>query len=221
MKVGTDAMVLGASIIVKGKSKALEVGTGTGVISLMLAQQNSDIELLAVEIDSLSAEEADANFKSSPWSNRMAVNQIDFLEYSTSEKFDLIFSNPPYYTSTNLNEDARMAKAKHESSLPILPFLKKVSDLMMPNADFWIIIPKSDQEKWVKAGDSVNLQMRSKIDISGKPSTIPNRVILQFNRGAITPLVTSHLTIRRENGHYSDDYIALTKEFHHKDLSRI
>ena len=119
MKVGTDAMVLGASIDVTDKIKGLEVGAGTGVISLMLAQQNKSLTIQTLEIDELASREAAFNFSKSSWSNQLKSECIDFLDFQSDEKYDLIFSNPPYHISAKLNQDQRMANAKHEISLPV------------------------------------------------------------------------------------------------------
>ena len=116
MKVGTDAMVLGSFVNSHGRKKGLDVGSGTGVLSLMIAQNNSDISIDAVELDALSAAEGELNFKNSPWPERLKTHHCDFLEYETEEKYDLIVSNPPYYQTTLVNNDDRKANARHEKS---------------------------------------------------------------------------------------------------------
>ena len=220
MKVGTDAMVLGASIDVTNKIKGLEVGTGTGVISLMLAQQNESLAIQSIEIDQLASKEADLNFSQSSWSHRLKSEWIDFLDFQSTEKYDLIFSNPPYYINALLNQDERMAAAKHEASLPIQPFLSKVKSLLSISGDFWLIVPKADEERWIAEAKSKGMFLNTIKNISGKPNTEPNRVVLSFNQKNSNTIEQSFLTIRREDGHYSKSYIELTKEFHWKDLSK-
>ena len=220
MKVGTDAMVLGASINVAKKTKGLEVGTGTGVISLMLVQQNEALSIHTVEIDKLAYEEAIFNFSQSKWSNCLKSECIDFLDFQSDEKYDLIFSNPPYHISAILNQDQRMANAKHEVSLPIKPFFTKVQSLISPLGSFWLIVPKLDESKWVEEANSIGLFLNTIKDISGKPNTAANRVILSFNQNHTNNIEQSFLTIRKENGSYSKEYIELIRDFHWKDLSK-
>ena len=220
MKVGTDAMVLGASIDVTNKTKGLEIGAGTGVISLMLVQQNKSLTIQTLEIDELASKEAAFNFSESSWSNQLKSECIDFLDFQSDEKYDLIFSNPPYFISALLNKDERMANAKHEVSLPIQPFFNKVQSLLSPLGIFWLIIPKSDEDRWITEANAVGLFLNTMKDVSGKPNTKPNRVILSFNQNETNNIEQSFLTIRKEDGRYSEDYIELTKDFHWKDLSK-
>ncbi len=219
MKVGTDAMVLGASIDVTDKIKGLEVGTGTGVISLMLAQQNKSLTIQTLEIDELASREAAFNFSKSSWSNQLKSECIDFLDFQSDEKYDLIFSNPPYHISAKLNQDQRMANAKHEISLPVKPFFAKVQFLLSPLGNFWLIVPKSDEGKWIGEANAVGLFVNTIKDIAGKPNKIANRVVLSFSKNKVNTIEQSFLTIRNHNGSYSEDYIELTKDFHWTNLS--
>ncbi len=121
MKVGTDAMLLGAFVETENKTQALDIGTGTGVLSLMLAQKNETLQITAIDIDELSAKEALINFQNSSWTNRLNVYHADFLSFKTENQYDLIVSNPPYFSTTNENKDERKAQARHISSLEIKP----------------------------------------------------------------------------------------------------
>ena len=213
MKVGTDAMILGAFIETEGKKNALDVGTGTGVLALMLAQKNSELSITGIEIDEASAQEASFNFQQSPWSERMNVEHIDFLDFESSLRFDLIVSNPPYFSTTNENEDPRKTQARHVSSLDIAPFLKKVKTILSPDGCFWLIIPAIDFTKWYIYAEKNGLHIARKIDIVGKEGNDPIRCVLKMNQSAISPKGET-LCIRKADNAYTERYIELTKEFH-------
>ena len=217
MKVGTDSMILGAFINSEDKKTGLDVGAGTGVLSLMITQLNSEIEIDAVELDEKSAEECKLNFNNSSWSKRLEVVTANFLDFTPEKRYDLIFSNPPFYTSTLLNSDSRKANARHEKSLPIELFLKKIKNLLTPEGEFWIIIPSNDYVRWYIPAETEGLRVAKKINISGKTATESNRFILCFDFTTILSKEQS-FSIRDANGKYTQEYIELTKSYHGKKL---
>lgn len=217
MKVGTDAMLLGSFIDSTDKTAALDVGAGSGVLSLMVAQQNSAIRIDAVEIDELSVQECRQNFKASKWSDRLDVYNVDFLDFTMDRKYDLLFSNPPFYSTSLLSNDKRKAVAKHENSLPNNLFFQKASDLLTPKGAIWIIVPFEGLNSWLASARENNLFVSRETNISGKKTHAPNRVILEFKRGERN-LISDNFSIRDENGSYTDEYIKRTKEFHGKEL---
>jgi len=218
MKVGTDSMVLGAFINSSNRKRGLDVGVGTGVLSLMIAQNNSDISIDGIELDELSAKECELNFSNSKWSERLKVHQGDFLEYQTDERYDLIISNPPYYQSTLVNDDERKANARHEQSLPMKEFIIKARNLLTDDGEFWFIVPADDQFTWKKACTSANLHMVEKISINGKVGGEAKRVIYVFcNHKGI--LEESSFSVRNKSNGYTEEYKELTREFHFNELS--
>ncbi len=218
MKVGTDAMLLGSYISSKGK-QGLDIGTGTGVLSLMIAQKNQLISIDAVEIDMKSSEECEKNFANSPWNDRLSVFNLDFTSFKSKKRYDIVFSNPPYYATTNLNDDFRKAQSRHEESLPSEVLLRKVGELLASKGEFWVIIPFTEKEKWELNGRKNGLVVIKEIKIKGKPSKDVNRVIFCFSN-KYKERIEVNLTVRKEDGKYSDEYIALTKEYHAFDLSK-
>ena len=217
MKVGTDSMLLGSFINSTNKKCALDVGAGSGVLSLMVAQKNSEIRIDAVEIDKLSMKECALNFEASDWSARLSVYHTDFLEFKIDQKYDLIFSNPPYYRSTLVSKDHRKATAKHEGSLPIPVFLKRVSSILTSEGVVWIIIAFMDRRSWENNAEQSGLFVSRETRISGKKNKGPNRIILELKKRKKN-LVSDQFVIRNDNGTYTDAYIELTKEFHRKEL---
>ncbi len=213
MKVGTDAMVLGSLIETEGHSRALDVGTGTGVLSLMLAQKNQLLSIDAVEKDKHSVEECQKNFISSKWRDRLTVHHADLAQFVSDTKFDLIFSNPPYYDSKMIGTDRRQADTKHTDSLPIPLFISRVSEFLSENGSLWIIIQSEFENKWINEAEYCGLHLTNEIRIRGKEGGEFIRKVLRFNRQQ-TPFDSSNLTIRTNVGSYTEEYKELTKSFH-------
>lgn len=218
LKMGTDAMVLGAFCSDLDFKKALDVGAGTGVLALMLAQSSKG-SIDAIEIDEKSANEARFNFEQSNWSQRLRLIHQDFQSFTSEDKYDLIISNPPYYESTLKGEDARKASSKHVDNLTPQVFAKRIASLLNENGICQIIVPFETQQNWVLAFEVNQFFVTRKIIIRGKKSHHPNRVILQFSYQQKNK-IESIFVIRNEDGSYTSDYIELTKEFHSKLVSK-
>ncbi|MEY3238049.1 MAG: hypothetical protein RI883_2150 [Bacteroidota bacterium] len=216
LKVGTDAMLLGAFIKSQNEHLGLDIGTGTGVLSLMVAQKNPKIQIDAIDLDRESIIDCKENFTNSNWSERLSVISDDFLLYSFDKKYDLIFSNPPFYQNSLLNENKRTAVSKHAVHLPFEVLFEKVSKLLTDNGSFWIIFPFDDFEKVTNLGESNGFFIENKITIESKLS-VPTRVILSFRKSG-NPIKEKTLVIRNLDNSFSDEYIELTKEFHGKKL---
>ncbi|GAB5417771.1 MAG: methyltransferase [Crocinitomicaceae bacterium] len=217
MKVGTDAMLLGSLVLETNPRKILDVGAGTGVIALMMAQRFTEAEIVAVEIDAASFLEAQENFQNSCWANRLNAVQCNFLEFHPKNSFDCIVSNPPYYQSRLENNDARKSQARHDSALPMEQMIAKVSELLSDAGSFWVIVPSEVASAWITASSSAGLHLSSNVSILGKEGGTVKRQVLQFVKGE-TKLTDSVFTVRKLDGSYSDDYIELTQEFHFNQL---
>lgn len=219
MKVGTDAMVLGALIKTDGKSSGLDIGSGTGILSLMLAQRNEHILIDAIEIDGPASVEASANFHRSNWGNRLHQIHGSFLEMDVSKSYDLIFSNPPYHQDSLLNDDDRKARARHEAFLPLNELVEKAASLLTDSGDFWIIVPSDTAENWISSCQKSGLSVLHKIKVFGKEGGGMKRLILNFCR-AEQVIIASEITIRDTKNNYTAEYIKLTKEYHATDLAK-
>lgn len=217
MKVGTDAMILGSFIDSTNCKNGLDIGSGTGVLSMMIAQVNPEIKIEAIELDEMSAKESSINFEKSDWSSRLFIINSNFLDFDSDKSFDLIFSNPPYFQSRLKNNDERKALARHEDSLPIKPFIAKVNKLLSEEGSFWIIIPFDDFSIWNKEFIINNLFLNRKIKLIGKRGGDAKRLILVYKKNE-NSFIEEHLIIRDENGDYTSEYIRLTKAFHGKEL---
>lgn len=218
MKVSTDSMLLGALINVTERKTGLDIGTGTGVLSLMVAQRNPKISIQAVEIDEPSAELCKKNFHASEWSDRLKVHVGDIREFSFSEKFDLIFTNPPFYQNSLSSPVERISKAKHAAYLPTSELMKIVGELLTEEGVFWIIFPSEDKSLIIQTAELNGLFVKTDCSVNGKPF-VPVRCIMEFSKTKPEEIVHQILTIREEDGNYTEQYKELTRDYHGKSLS--
>lgn len=212
LKVGTDAMVFGALINTKYKANALDIGAGTGVLSLMMAQRNPDLFIEAIEIEPGAAKDCDFNFKNATWKNRLKLHQANFLNHDFDKSFDLIISNPPFYANGLLSASPNVNLSKHNNVLPFEALFKKSAECMCESGEFWMIAPHEHRDVLKQLAQVVNWHLRSEITVFAKPER-PSRVILSFSPIPSEKL-TSELLIREDSGNYSAQYKALTIDFH-------
>mgnify|MGYP002629787447 CR=1 FL=1 len=220
MKVGTDAMLLGTIANYNSPKNILDIGAGTGVLSLMMAQKYPSATIHAVELDEIAAKECLTNFKQAPWANRLRVDQNNFISFKASEKFDVLISNPPYYQTRLENQDARKSRARHESSLPVELMLNKCLDFMHEQSLLWVIIPSEIKGDWIEKANANELHCIEEVEIHGKKNAPSKRNILAFCRTKMS-LKLSSFTVRDESGNYTKEYIDLTFDFHFNDLRKI
>jgi tRNA1Val (adenine37-N6)-methyltransferase len=212
MKVGTDAMILGSLIDVNLKGKCLEIGTGTGVISLMLLQRSPELFITAIDIDSESTEEAIQNFSNSPWISRVQTENCDFLNYNPDLKFDIIVTNPPYFENGLLNNSKRKAVSRHENSLPLITLFEKSSRLLSEKGNFWLILPFENALNWKNKSKYFDLFCRLEVTILGKPN-LPKRTVFCFTKEEVE-YNHKNLIIRNDDNLYMEEYKELTLDFH-------
>lgn len=215
-KVGTDSMILGALLPQGVSGHALDIGTGTGVLALMAAQRNPDLQILAVELDEQAAKEAEGNFKASVYDPFLTVRNGNVLDFQSDTKFDLIFSNPPFFVAAYLSDDERKNRARHTDELPFKDLLSKAFSLMTETADFYLILPVESEVEIIELARRLGFYLRKKIVLFAKPNKI-RRLVFCFTKEECETKHSS-LLIRNEDGTYSDEYKTLTKEFHNKAL---
>lgn len=212
LKVGTDAMVFGAFVNTEGKRNALDIGSGTGVLSLMVAQHNELLKIEAIEIDKGAIQDCHLNFENSKWSKNLILHQGDFLNFEFKNQFDLIITNPPFYFNGLLSDSNTINLAKHNASLPFDKLFSKVPELLTPNGDFWIIIPNELEEIILSLAENVGLMLNRKITVFAKQDR-PSRLICSFSN-VEKPITEESITIRESSGNYTDQYKSLTQDFH-------
>lgn len=214
MKVGTDGVLLGAWADVSHAQTILDVGTGTGIIALMLAQRSS-AQIHAVEIDEGAARQAQENVDKSPWSNRVTVYHTSFQEFAqrASTTYDLIVSNPPYFIKSLPSPQLERTVARHNELLPHNELLEGIDMLLSPNGRFVGIFPYVEGNVFVAQAVNYNLFCIKRLSVEGKEGAPIKRLLLEFARSPQS-LEESTLAIRDSRDEYTLEYIELTKDFY-------
>ena len=212
MKIGTDSMLLGALVAVESKKEALDIGTGTGVLSLMIAQRNSSLQITALEIESNAFIEAQQNIFDSPFQNQIRVLNVDFLQFKPTKKFDLIFSNPPYFENASKSESETKNLARHDDNLPLNLLFEKVSEILQDDGDFWIILPHKTLDNYKDLALEFGLKLNAVFQIYGKENQMIRKIGVFSHQLKIS--TQTDLVIRCEKGNYTSQYKALTKDYH-------
>lgn len=213
MKVGTDGVLLGAWCDVTDARRILDVGAGSGLVALMVAQRNYRAIIEAVEIDRDSASDADYNFKHSPWSNRLNLNNIDFLDYRPSIKFDLVVSNPPFFDTGIIAPDSRRAIARHNTTLPFNQLFSHATELLAEKGRIAIVAPIEVKEKIEFLAGESNLWMQRRAEVRTKSTKPVKRILWEFANYP-TDLEEESLILQSTEGGKTDEYTALTSDFY-------
>jgi len=213
MKVGTDAALLGCWTDCASASSILDVGTGTGVIALICAQRNQKAGVDAVEIDHGSLVDASHNFSHSPWPGRLRAFGVDFLRYQPDYKYDLIISNPPYFSDSIRALDPVRSMARHDDSLPADKFMVCATAMLMPEGWVSIIIPAKQLQRWIDAGEEVGLHPRRICHVFTLPGKGAQRVMTEFSFCHTGEPQMESVLIERSPGEFSEAYKHLTREF--------
>lgn len=215
MKVGTDGVLIGAWASVQPEDrKILDIGTGTGLIALMLAQRNAEAQVVGVEIDAESAAQARENFENSSWSDRLCIEECAVQEFVTEQRFDLIVSNPPYFVDSLKCTDDSRTTARHTDTLSFAELMRSASRLLKPEGRFAVIVPAEAALSVISAG---SLHLLRRCDVLTKPKGQPKRVMLEFSPRFAGAATRETLTIGDGTaGGYSAEYKALTREFYLK-----
>ncbi len=221
MKIGTDAVVLGAwSSVEHFPDTILDIGSGTGVLGLMLAQRCDALTIDAIEIEDNAYEQTVENFERSDWADRLFCYHTSFLDFTEEmtaedEKYDLIISNPPFYTDTFQTENEARNKARFTSSLTFEELLKGVSELVTDQGVFCTIIPFKEEEDFIKLAKNYNLQLNKICRVRGNATSEVKRSLLSFSFQD-KAVIEEELIIEKERHQYTDAYINLTKDFYLK-----
>ncbi len=217
LKVGTDALLLGSIAQFTNPQTILDIGTGTGVLALMCAQRFPEATIEAVELDEQACIDAAHNFSSSPFAHRLSLIQCDIKLFQSDKHFDGIICNPPYFENSQLSTDASRSRARHTQDLDFESLIAIISRTLSPSGKAWIILPESSHEKWLDLINRSSLQLAEKWLIYGKPDKLVRNIYCLQHEVATTQ--TRSLTVRQADGKYTQEYIALTKDFHDRDLS--
>jgi tRNA1Val (adenine37-N6)-methyltransferase len=215
-KVGTDGVLLGAYADVKGAKKILDIGTGTGLIALMAAQR-CEAEIVAIEPDHDSYEQACGNIEGSKWSIRVKVENTSLQGFKPSgTKFDLIVSNPPFFSGSLRNPDPGKAAARHDVNLTSAELFEGVIRLMAEGARLQVIMPYVEGTILIAEAQEYGLYCNNILKIKPLPTSEVKRLILTFSKHQLKAK-ESFLTIEHGPRHeFTEEYIILTKDFYLK-----
>lgn len=214
MKVGTDGVLLGAWAPVNEDRRILDIGTGTGLIALMLAQR-SDAIIDAVEIDEQASEEARFNFEQSPWSDRLKVYNSDFQVFANlpCEPYDLIISNPPFFINSLKTKDEALSVARHNDLLSFDQLIIGAGKLLSNTGRLCIIIPFTSSVDFRESARLAGFYLRQQTQVIPKLGRSPKRILLEFTIEPGYP-AENELVILDENGNSTEAYKTLTSPYY-------
>lgn len=226
MKVCTDGILLGAWARLEGVRTGLDIGTGSGVISLILAQR-SDLHhagsrpvlkrIIGVEIDEGSYLQACHNAARSAWSDRLEMvhESVQDFMYSTEDTFDLIISNPPFFTGGTLSESQERNDVRHTVKLPHSDLLRAVKKLMSPKGHFAVILPVMEGYRFSELAEQYGLYLSRKTEVYSRSGKAMERLLLEFSHQENHRVEEDKLYIHTGNGHeFSPEYQKLTGDFY-------
>jgi tRNA1Val (adenine37-N6)-methyltransferase len=214
MKIGTDAVLLGAWADVCRAKSVLDIGTGCGILALMVAQRNSSAAITAVEIDQGAAEEAADNARNSKWSGRIEVVRADIREFSHELKFEAIISNPPFFQSGKPSPESKRAEARHAQTFTRQVLAETVVSHLSDRGAFFTILPHEGHDSFVEICKKMKLNVNQLVEVYPNKNKPAHRVLLAMS--------LEHKTYRSESLYlhnidergYSDELLDLTKDFY-------
>lgn len=221
MKVGTDGVLLGAwTPLINNPYNVLDIGAGTGLIALMIAQRSNAEQIDAIEIDENAYEQCVENFEESKWNDRLFCFHADLNEYTEElfeeeEEYDLIVSNPPFYSENYSSGDEKRDQARFQEALPFDQLIESAQALLSENGIFSVIIPFKEEINFIALAESVNLYPLKITRVKGTSMSETKRSLIAFTRIKQDPLI-DELIIEIERHIYTEKYINLTQDFYLK-----
>lgn len=213
MKVGTDGVLLGAWANCSNTKKILDIGTGSGLIALMLAQRSS-AQIDAIDIDEDAYNQAKINFENSPFNERLSVKRISLQDYPATQKYDLLVSNPPYFSQSLKSPDIGRNFARHNDDLSLEELFSKSKSLLNDTGRLALIYPFDGFENLDSIAYKYNFYLIRKTTVLPTKGALPKRVLLEYSLGKETGCIANELYIEKARHQYSDEYLALIKEYY-------
>lgn len=216
MKVGTDAILLGAWAPVPQTGCVLDIGCGSGIITLMLAQRSPDaVTFEAVEVEAEAGAQAEENRQASPWASRISVvnRDIEAFTAQTASRYAVIVSNPPYFASGSACRNEARSKARYTESLSHETLLQCAASLLEPEGRFCVVLPSQVASDFCITACQQGWSIRQRLAVRERAENQPHRELLTLARQA-GPCERQTLIVRAANGSYSYDFRALTKDFY-------
>lgn len=214
LKVGTDAVLVGAWCNVENAQRILDIGTGSGVIALMMAQRTSpDARIDAVEVNVNDANQARSNIMNSPWPGKIAVHALPIQEFSPDGPYDLIVCNPPYFSQSLHPPETNRAMARHDTQLTQRELLAAVDRLLAPHGIFSVILPAHGAEKFIGAAVRHGLHLTRHTRFFTRRHKPQERSLMSFSKTPF-PFEEDSLLLYDESDRKSQGYTRLTGEFY-------
>jgi len=217
MKVGTDGILLGSWANISDNSQILDIGTGTGLLALMLAQrsQSSNTFIEAVEIDDEAYKQAKENIQNSPWRDRIDIYHARIQDFAIacSKQYDLIISNPPFFENASKSSQKSRNLARHSDSLSQIDILQLTEQLLKPNGRLAVIYPTDLANNFLDKAKDFNLFCDRQVFVKPTPQSDVKRILLELSPTEY-PSQKTMLTIEEKKHIYTQDYIALVKDFY-------
>jgi len=220
MKVNTDSVLLGAWIDSVDPKTILDIGTGTGILALMMAQRFPDAEIDAVEIDHGACQDARINFSASVWGNRIRLHEADVNQWSSradgSHRYDLILTNPPFFKNSLLSESMIKRSARHQTTLNILDLLQLASSILSEKGQIALIFPIEGFREIKNAAATCNMYLNRMCLVRSKPESSPHRFLGAFSKQHGACLEEWHTLKAAQGNSYSQEHLDLTEAFYLK-----
>ena len=209
MKVGTDAILLGAlATPYQQPTRILDIGTGCGIIALMMAQRFPNAAIDAIDIDTSSISVATENILHSPWPDRLHCHNTSLQNHihKADNPYNLIISNPPYFSNSLRNNNPQKRLARHDDTLPPTMLFECSNHILCDNGEIWIIIPSTEKKRFTFAAQSANLYLTETIDICTNPHKTPKLTVLSFAKENPKTTKESQFSIHDEQNQYTNWY---------------
>lgn len=214
MKVNTDSILLGAWADTIKAQSILDIGTGSGLIAIMLAQR-SEAYIDAIEIEEKAFSQAQKNARNCKWEERINIIKSSLQDFYLNKKahYDMIITNPPYFVDAKKPTDKSKTLARHDEMLTYNEIGEAVAEMLTPEGRFYLILPLQESLSFERTASIYNLYCSNKLYINPTLSTVKKRVLMRFSKIKSIP-EESYLTIHDEENKYTKDYIELTKDFY-------
>ncbi|MFD2908878.1 tRNA1(Val) (adenine(37)-N6)-methyltransferase [Flavobacterium ardleyense] len=219
MKIGTDAVLLGAWCPIDNHPKSiLDIGAGTGILGLMLAQRTNADQIDALEIDEEAYEQCVENFEGSPWADKLFCYHAALDEFvdDPEDEYDLIISNPPFYSEDFKTADEQRALARFQDAMPFEDLIEAADLLLSENGIFAVVIPYKEEDRFIELCAEYELYPVKATRVKGSHKTPIVRSLLAFKRFELSVLTADELVVEINRHEYTDDYINLTQDFYLK-----
>jgi tRNA1Val (adenine37-N6)-methyltransferase len=216
MRVGTDAVLLGAWAEIKNSKNILDVGTGSGIIALMMAQRNAKAKITAIDIHPESVIEAGKNFNLSPWKRRLNAELISIQEFGKSSKarFDAIVSNPPFFSHSTPAKVKARHLARHTDSLSPFYFFSSCKNMLTQEGKLSVILPFYNSPVWIETAAKSGLFPERIVHVLPYPGKAIERILVEFSENK-QPGIEGEFYIRKGKGlGYSEEYLEMTGDFY-------